>query len=260
MFERFTDRARSVLVTAQEASIGFGHKWLGCEHILLGLLAAEGGVSAVVLEAAGLTDAALRTKIVELVGEESASAVSEQEALAALGIDLDQVRQRLEATFGEGALPEPDAAHPPFTPLAKGSLERARDEAIALGHTYIGTEHLLLGLLAVDGNVGLAVLRALGVDERDLRQKVLELVAPDQLRLRAAEAKLQRLVELMRPDPDLRTRVTPIYQSALKAMAPARIAEIEARSVATKALADAVEAAVAEAERELGGLGISLSP
>src|SRR5687768_16157806 len=138
MFERFTDRARAVLVSAQEAAVDFHHPWLGTEHILIGLIHTEGGVSAMALGAAGATEAAVRTKVVELVGENAPSEVSEEQALAALGIDLEEVRRRLEATFGEGALPAPDAAHPAFTTRAKLCLERAKNEAIALGHTYIG--------------------------------------------------------------------------------------------------------------------------
>jgi hypothetical protein len=118
----------------------------------------------------------------------------------------------------------------------------------------------LLGLLVDGTNVGLSVLHALDVDASVVRQRVLELVAPDQLRLRASERKLGRLAALTR-DPEQSARheeILAIYRVALREIAPARQAEVEARKAAVKTLADACESAVATAAKELTGLDLGL--
>ena len=113
MFERFTDRARRVLVLAQQEARVLGHNFLGTEHLLLGLIRETEGVAAM--------------------------------ALAQLGIRLDDVRDRVKETVGPaGSAP---TGSPPFTPWAKRVLELSLREALQLGHNYIGTEHILLGLV-----------------------------------------------------------------------------------------------------------------
>ena len=141
MFERFTDRARRTLVLAQEEARGLGHPFIGTEHILLGLLAEGEGVAAKVLVSKGLS--------------------------------LPEIRQLVEQTIGRGR-PEDAVEKAPFTPRAKQVLEFSLREALQLGHNYIGTEHLLLGLLREGEGVGGQVLIALGVSFEEVRAGVLE--------------------------------------------------------------------------------------
>jgi hypothetical protein len=139
MFERFTDKARRVLVLAQEEARLLDHNFIGTEHILLGLIREEEGLAA--------------------------------QALAAAGIGLETARAGMEG------LPGPhEPAHtgsPPFTPRAKRVLEMSLREALQLGHNYIGTEHLLLGMLREGEGVGVQVLVSLGVDPAALRHHVI---------------------------------------------------------------------------------------
>ncbi|MBW3555583.1 MAG: hypothetical protein KY454_01465 [Actinobacteria bacterium] len=144
MFERFTDRARRVLVIAQEEARGLGHGELGSEHILLGLLGEAQGVGA--------------------------------KALAGLGLDRDGVRRQVvqaTAPGGEGAA----VVSPPFTPGAKKSLEGSLREALNLGHNYIGTEHLLLGLLREPEAVVMRVLVGCSLEVEQVRGGVLQLLS-----------------------------------------------------------------------------------
>ena len=113
MFERFTDRARRVVVLAQEEARMLNHNYIGTEHILLGLIHEGEGVAA--------------------------------KALESLGISLDAVRQQVEEIIGQGQ--QAPSGHIPFTPRAKKVLELSLREALQLGHNYIGTEHILLGLI-----------------------------------------------------------------------------------------------------------------
>ena len=139
MFERFTDRARRVVVLAQEESRMLNHSYIGTEHILLGLVHEGGGVAA--------------------------------EALTAMGIGLDAVREQVEEIIGQGqAAP---AGHIPFTPRAKKVLELSLREALQLGHNYIGTEHILLGLVREGEGVAAQVLQKLGGDLNRVRQAVI---------------------------------------------------------------------------------------
>ena len=130
MFERFTDQARRVVVVAQEESALLGHDYIGTEHILLGLLGAGDGVAAGALEARGVSRTAAREQVEEIVGRGS-----------------HQV-----------------SGHIPFTPRAKKVLELSFREAMQLGHSYIGSEHILLGLIREGEGVGAQVLTRLGVD------------------------------------------------------------------------------------------------
>jgi len=142
MFERFTDRARRVVVLAQEEARALDHNYIGTEHVLLGLLRETEG-------------AACR-------------------ALEALGVSLEAARQQVEEIIGRGQ--QRPSGHIPFTPRAKKVLELSLREALQLGHDYIGTEHILLGLIREGEGVAAQVLVRLGADLNLVRQKVVELV------------------------------------------------------------------------------------
>jgi ATP-dependent Clp protease ATP-binding subunit ClpC len=143
VFERFTDRARRVLVLAQEEARLLNHSFIGTEHILLGLIHENEGVAA--------------------------------KGLASLDISLEAVRQKVEETIGmAGSDP---SGSPPFTPRAKKVLELALREALQLSHSYIGTEHLLLGLVREGEGVAATVLVSLGADLGMVRQRVMQLIS-----------------------------------------------------------------------------------
>jgi ATP-dependent Clp protease ATP-binding subunit ClpC len=143
VFERFTDRARRVLVLAQEEARLLNHSFIGTEHILLGLIHEGEGVAA--------------------------------KALEQLGISLEAVREKVEETIGlSGTAP---TGSPPFTPRAKKVLELSLREALQLGHNYIGTEHMLLGLVREGEGVAAQVLVSLGADLTRVRQQVIQLLS-----------------------------------------------------------------------------------
>ena len=183
MFERFTDRARRVIVLAQEEARMLNHNYIGTEHILLGLLHEGEGVAA--------------------------------KALESLEISLDAVRQQVEQIIGQGQ--HAPSGHIPFTPRAKKVLELTRREAERLGHNYIGTEHILLGLIREGEGVAAQVLVTLGADLNRVRQTVIEVMhghpakEPVSTRSAAPEVRLP---------PGLRTRLDEVEQ---------RLAAIEQR-------------------------------
>ncbi|MFR0557077.1 ATP-dependent Clp protease ATP-binding protein [Pseudoscardovia radai] len=142
MFERFTDRARRVIVLAQEEARSLQHNYIGTEHLLLGLIREGDGVAA--------------------------------KTLASKGVDLETARKQVEEMIGKGhAVP---SGHIPFTPHAKQVLELSLREALQLGHSYIGTEHILLGLIQEGEGVGTQVLVKMGVDLDDLRSSVIDAI------------------------------------------------------------------------------------
>ncbi len=143
MFERFTDRARRVLVLAQEEARLLNHNFIGTEHILLGLIHEGEGVAA--------------------------------KALESLGISLEAVREKVEETIGPAGTST--TGSPPFTPRAKKVLELSLREALQLGHNYIGTEHMLLGLVREGEGVAAQVLVSLGADLSRVRQQVIQLLS-----------------------------------------------------------------------------------
>ena len=185
MFERFTDRARNVAVDAQAAARRLGHGYTGTEHILLGLLQGD-GVAARVLGSLGITAAAVEREVLAEVGR-GPLALGDAEALGAIGIDLEEVRRRVEASFGPGALywrPHRGcrrgrrvplaAGHIPFSPRAKKVLELSLREALALKHNYIGTEHILLGVVREGEGLAMLVLTRLGAGPQVIRARVLD--------------------------------------------------------------------------------------
>jgi len=143
MFERFTDRARRVVVLAQEEARMLNHNYIGTEHILLGLIHEGEGVAA--------------------------------KGLEALGISLEGVRSQVEEIIGQGQ--QAPSGHIPFTPRAKKVLELSLREALQLGHSYIGTEHILLGLIREGEGVAAQVLVKLGADLNRVRQQVIQLLS-----------------------------------------------------------------------------------
>ena len=143
MFERFTDRARRVVILAQEEARLLNHNYIGTEHILLGLIHEHEGVAA--------------------------------KALESLDISLESVRGQVEEIIGQGA--QPPSGHIPFTPRAKRVLELSLREALQLGHNYIGTEHILLGLIREGEGVAAQVLVKLGADLARVREQVVHLLA-----------------------------------------------------------------------------------
>ncbi|MBV0893871.1 ATP-dependent Clp protease ATP-binding subunit [Microbacterium sp. NC79] len=143
MFERFTDRARRVVVLAQEEAKMLNHNYIGTEHILLGLIHEGEGVAA--------------------------------KALESLGISLDAVREQVQDIIGRGQ--QQPTGHIPFTPRAKKVLELSLREALQLGHNYIGTEHILLGLIREGEGVAAQVLVKLGADLNKVRQQVIQLLS-----------------------------------------------------------------------------------
>ncbi|MEN9739807.1 MAG: hypothetical protein RLZ72_73, partial [Actinomycetota bacterium] len=143
MFERFTDRARRVVVLAQEEAKGLNHNYIGTEHILLGLIKEGDGIAA--------------------------------KALAELNISIDSVREQVQEIIGQGQ--QAPSGHIPFTPRAKKVLELSLREALQLGHNYIGTEHILLGLIREGEGVAATVLVKLGADLTRVRQTVIQLLS-----------------------------------------------------------------------------------
>jgi ATP-dependent Clp protease ATP-binding subunit ClpC len=143
VFEKFTDKARRVVVLAQEEAKLLNHNYIGTEHILLGLIHEGEGVAA--------------------------------KALESLGINLDSVRDQVQEIIGQGQ--QAPSGHIPFTPRAKKVLELSLREALQLGHSYIGTEHLLLGLIREGEGVAAQVLTRLGADTNRVRQQVIQLLS-----------------------------------------------------------------------------------
>jgi ATP-dependent Clp protease ATP-binding subunit ClpA len=163
MFQRFTDRARRVIVLAQDEARLLNHNYIGTEHILLGLVHEGEGVAA--------------------------------KALESLGISLAVVQQQVEEIIGQGQ--EEPSGHIPFTPRAKKVLELSLREAQQLGHNYIGTEHILLGLIREGDGVAAQVLVQHGADLNRVRQQVTQLLfghqAEEAVAARSAERELRLL-------------------------------------------------------------------
>jgi ATP-dependent Clp protease ATP-binding subunit ClpC len=143
MFERFTDRSRRVLVYAQDEARELNVDFIGTEHILLGLIHEGDGIAA--------------------------------KALGALGVNYDSVRKKVRKAASHGGTTS--SGSPPFTPPAKKVLELALREALQLGHNYIGTEHILLGLVREGSDAATQILLDLGVELADVRDKVTEMLS-----------------------------------------------------------------------------------
>ena len=197
MFERFTDQARRVVVLAQEEARRLDHNYIGTEHILLGLLRDGEGVAV--------------------------------EALDGLGVSLEETRAKVGEIIGHGS--DQQSGHIPFTPRAKKVLELSLREALELGTDYIGTEHILLGLIREGQGVAAQVLVDLGAGLDQTREKVLELIregGPEDEPAGELEARLTRM------GPDVRV-----------VGSPAQVREIIARL-------RSIDGRLAAVERHLG--------
>jgi ATP-dependent Clp protease ATP-binding subunit ClpA len=164
-FARFTPSARDCLARAQEEARALGHNYLGTEHILMALAAEQRGAGGRALRSLGVTAQELREDVQRIIGTGGIDA----DALASIGIDLDEVRRHVEESFGPGALDLPPSScrepgRIPFTPRSKKSLHLALSEAQARGDTFIGSEHLLLGIARVEEGVGARMLADRGYD------------------------------------------------------------------------------------------------
>ena len=208
MFERFSGEARSAVAQAQEHARRLGHRYIGCEHLLLAAASTAEPASAALREH-GVTPEGVETEIVRMVGLGRAAdlfSASDREALASIGIDLDVVRARIEAAFGPDAFtrggpaacrsrpavrknpvallrrarrgghhqhPAP-SGHIPFTPRAKKSLALSLREAEARHDNYIGVEHLTLALVGMKDGAVPPILSALGASPTTLRAAILD--------------------------------------------------------------------------------------
>jgi ATP-dependent Clp protease ATP-binding subunit ClpA len=173
MFERFTEAARTVVVDAQAEARRLGHGWIGSEHLLIALAAAPGGPAVAALQNAGVTPDAARRAVAAIAG--TAESRLDAGALAVIGIDLDEVRRRVEAAFGPGALDRRSACRDgrlPFTKRAKRALERALRIAMARGDTFIGSEHVLLGVLEDPDSLAVEALKRLGIPPERIRERL----------------------------------------------------------------------------------------
>jgi ATP-dependent Clp protease ATP-binding subunit ClpA len=193
MFERFTDRARSVVRLAEEEARRLGHNYIGTEHILLGLLREAEGVAA--------------------------------KALQSLGISLDAVRQQVEEIIGRGQQVPFESI--PFTPRAKKVLELSLRESLQLRHNYIGTEHILLGLIREGDGVAAQVLVKLGADLKRVRLQVIELLHGHQAE-EPVSARFAAQKSRVMPAVAQKYRVMPAVQPRLEAV-EARLAAVEQR-------------------------------
>ena len=204
MFERFTNRARRVVVLAQEEARMLNHNYVGTEHLLLGLIHEGEGIAA--------------------------------KALESLGIGLEAVRREVEEVIGEGQ--EAPSGHIPFTPRAKKVLELSLREALELDHNYIGTEHILLGLIREGEGVAAQVLVRLGADLDRVRQQVIDLLA-------AYKARAEEAEQAVSSEP-----AEPSAPSA--SAAPAEGRRRERQAVALAARIEAIEARLSAIELRLG--------
>ena len=194
MFERFTERARGAVIFAQEEARDLHHHHIDTEHLLLGLLRDRTSVGYEALDRLGVHLDDVRSEVVRVGGQGPPVMLGEEdaEALRVIGIDLDEVRRRIEATFGAGALESMSSARRrrgrrkacgtsvgsiPFTPRAKKVLELALREAKALRHDYIGTEHILLGLVREREGLAAGMLTERDVSDTRVRTVVSELLS-----------------------------------------------------------------------------------
>ncbi|MHB0915994.1 MAG: ATP-dependent Clp protease ATP-binding subunit [Thermoleophilia bacterium] len=163
MFERFTERARQVVVLAQEEARALKHNYIGTEHLLLGLLREEEGIAA--------------------------------QVLTALDVNLDEVRMQVAQIVGMGD--EAHAGQIPFTPRAKKVLELALREALSLGHNYIGTEHILLGLIKENEGVAARILLEFDADSEKVRNEIMRKLTGSARRTPAPQGEAKKKVKLL---------------------------------------------------------------
>lgn len=189
MFERFTDAARAAVKGAQTEARELGQRHIGTEHLLLALLRPGPGTGLAhdILTATGLRHDRVAAFVTRLADATEPLGAADAAALEAIGIDLEAVKAKLEENFGPGALTPPSPptrrglfrrrstatspGHIPFTPRAKVVLELSLREALRLKHGYIGTEHILLGLIREGQGLAARILTDHGIDLKDLRTR-----------------------------------------------------------------------------------------
>jgi ATP-dependent Clp protease ATP-binding subunit ClpA len=184
VFERFTAKARSVVTLAQQEARELGHPNIGTRHILLAILGEPDTAGARALGALGIDGNEVRDEIRRSNRERSTFSEEDADALRSVGVDLDEVRRRVEEAFGPGALERSTSggrgvgvSHIPLTARSKKTLELALREAIHLGHRYIGTEHLVLGLVRDEACSAARILAARGADPERVRAEVVRQIA-----------------------------------------------------------------------------------
>ncbi len=173
MFEKFTEDAKRAILLSEQETVALGYDYIGTEHLLLGLIGVPDGVAGQVLGAHGVTLPRARERIVTLLTEAGVTGTGGRaatEALASIGIDVDEVKKRMDDTFGPGRFQYP---RPIYDPGARKMLERTVHEALTLGSESIDTEHMLLGMFDDGDSVGSRVLTGLGVDASALRPELL---------------------------------------------------------------------------------------
>jgi ATP-dependent Clp protease ATP-binding subunit ClpA len=179
MFERFTPEARNTIIGAQVQARRLGHDQILAEDVLLAAISDDQTSPGRILRECGVDPERLTAELTSL-------GPADADALRQIGIDLDSVRRQIERVFGAGALDQPRnhggswlggrrraGGHLPFSPVAKKSLEQALRQALALGHNFIGAEHVVLGLLATDDAPAALTLTRLGVDVADVRSRLI---------------------------------------------------------------------------------------
>lgn len=164
MFERFTERARQVVVLAQDEARHLKHNFIGTEHLLLGLMREQEGLANRVLES--------------------------------LGVDPEDIRSRVINIIGKGD--EMIAGQLPFTPRAKKVIEFSLREALSLGHNYIGTEHILLGLIREDGGVATRILEDLDLSAEKIRNEIINMLSGPGRKIESQEESIRRAVKDIR--------------------------------------------------------------
>lgn len=191
MFERFTERARKVIVLAQEEARDFRHNYIGTEHLLLGLLKEREGVAARALKAMNVSLGSVREQVESTVGfgKDEPGGMSREEP----GGVLRRLRERIAGSRIGGHGDEGTTHQAPFTPRSKKVLELASRETLQLGHDYIGTEHILLGLLRESEGVSARAFRNMRVKPGDVRREVLRRLgeSPEPDSLDMVEAKME---------------------------------------------------------------------
>lgn len=174
MFDIFTEPAKQAIMAGQDEAIALGHDFMGTEHLLLGLLAASDSTAGRVLADQGVTAEQVRAEVVTQLTAAGITAThgrDSAEALATIGIDVNEIRRRADDTFGPGEFMYP---RPAYTAEAKSAIERSVAQAHELGLDWVGSAHMLLGVLDESAGFGARALAATGADLVALRQRTLD--------------------------------------------------------------------------------------
>ena len=257
MFEKFTDRARRVLVLAQQEAHAAGHDAITPDHVLLGCVLEHDGIAGRVLGTFSVQHEAVRARLLEIVPRRSQ--VSPVEALASVGVNLLEMKEAVEEAFGAGSFPLP-GERPIFDSAARGVLKASLDAALEWGHNYVGTEHLLLGVLRAEGGEARASLKALGVDAQAVEQRTSAVVhrytLVEQQPQRARARDLRRGVQRMPDDGHVRTAARTILNETVNAQPAMPLVASDPEFDAWLADTEAqLEIAVDQARHQLDSLG-----